>query len=84
MYEEIDYLNEAKNADRFREDFKNDPKVRVPEMVYEYSTPRVLTMEFIESFKLTDIERVEAEGLDRKDLAKRVADTFLYQIVDTA
>ena len=41
-------------------------------------------MEFIESFKLTDIERVEREGLDRKDLAKRVADTFLYQIVDTA
>ena len=38
-------------------------------------------MEFIESFKLTDIARVEAEGLDRKDLAKRVADTFLYQIV---
>ena len=49
-----------------------------------YSTPKVLTMEFIESFKLTDIARVEAEGLDRKDLAKRVADTFLYQIVDTA
>ena len=41
-------------------------------------------MEFIESFKLTDIARVEKEGLDRKDLAKRVADTFLYQIVDTA
>ena len=51
---------------------------------HRYSTPKVLTMEFIESFKLTDIERVEREGLDRKDLAKRVADTFLYQIVDTA
>ena len=51
---------------------------------HRYSTPKVLTMEFIESFKLTDIARVEAEGLDRKDLAKRVADTFLYQIVDTA
>ena len=128
LYEEIDYLNEAKNADRFREQFKDDPQVRVPEMIYEYvicvptaftpstrlvfiregagcsffrvrgrsdrvestrssrrySTPKVLTMEFIESFKLTDIARVEKEGLDRKDLAKRVADTFLYQIVDTA
>merc|ERR1712216_423868 len=84
LYEEIDYLNEAKNADRFREQFKDDPQVRVPEMIYEYSTPKVLTMEFIESFKLTDIARVEAEGLDRKDMAKRVADTFLYQIVDTA
>ena len=84
LYEEIDYLNEAKNGDRFREQFKNDPQVRVPDMIYEYSTPKVLTMEFIESFKLTDIARVEKEGLDRKDLAKRVADTFLYQIVDTA
>jgi predicted unusual protein kinase regulating ubiquinone biosynthesis (AarF/ABC1/UbiB family) len=84
LYEEIDYLNEAKNADRFREQFKDDPQVRVPEMIYEFSTPKVLTMEFIESFKLTDIARVEKEGLDRKDLAKRVADTFLYQIVDTA
>ena len=36
LYEEIDYLNEAKNADRFREQFKDDPQVRVPEMIYEY------------------------------------------------
>ena len=36
LYEEIDYLNEAKNADRFREQFANDPQVRVPEMIYEY------------------------------------------------
>ena len=41
-------------------------------------------MEFIESFKLTDIARVEKEGLDRKDLASQWPDTFLYQIVDTA
>jgi hypothetical protein len=36
LYEEIDYLNEAKNADRFREQFASDPQVRVPEMIYEY------------------------------------------------
>ena len=46
-------------------------------ITHRYSTPKVLTMEFIESFKLTDIERVEKEGLDRKDLAKRVADTLV-------
>jgi len=86
LYKEIDYLNEAKNADRFRADFKGPEgaQIRVPDMLYEYSTPKVLTMEFIESFKLTDLERVEREGLDRKDLAKRIADSFLYQIVDTA
>ena len=40
-------------------------------------------MEFVESFKLTDIERVEKEGLDRKLLADRVADSFLSQILKT-
>ena len=40
LYEEIDYLNEAKNADRFREQFANDPQVRVPEMIYEYGEQR--------------------------------------------
>ena len=40
-------------------------------------------MEFVESFKLTDIERVEKEGLDRKLLSERVANAFLRQIVET-
>ena len=40
-------------------------------------------MEFVESFKLTDIERVEKEGLDKQLLAKRTADAFLMQIVET-
>lgn len=40
-------------------------------------------MEFVESFKLTDIERVEGLGLDRELLAKRTADAFLRQIVET-
>jgi len=84
LYEEIDYLNEAKNADRFRADFARDDRVRVPDMYYALSTPKVLTMEYIESFKLTELDRIDALGLDRKDLAKRIADSFLYQIVDTA
>jgi len=40
--------------------------------------------QFVESFKLTDIARVEAEGLDRKDLAKKTADAFLAQILRTS
>lgn len=83
LYEEINYLNEANNADRFARDFADIEWVRVPSVYREVTTPRVLTMEFVESFKLTDIERVEKEGLDRKLLAKRTADAFLRQIVET-
>ena len=84
LYLEIDYLNEADNTDRFQKDFESIDYVKIPKVIREVSTPRVLTMEFVESFKLTNIERIEELGLDRKVLAKQVADTFLRQIIETA
>jgi predicted unusual protein kinase regulating ubiquinone biosynthesis (AarF/ABC1/UbiB family) len=83
LYLEIDYLNEAANAERFAKDFSDVEWVRVPEVLREVSTPRVLTMEFVESLKLTDIEQIDRLGLDRELLAKRTADAFLRQIVET-
>lgn len=84
LYQEIDYLNEAANAERFANDFMDIDWVRVPRVYREVSTPRVLTMEFVESFKLTDIERIESLGLDKQLLAQRTADAFLRQIVETS
>ena len=84
LYLEIDYLNEAANAERFSRDFADTPWVRVPQMYHDISTPRLLVMEFVESFKLTDTKRVDELGLDRKMLSKRVADSFLRQIIETA
>eukprot|EP00581_Thalassiosira_minuscula_P012916 CAMPEP_0183719728 /NCGR_PEP_ID=MMETSP0737-20130205/12542_1 /TAXON_ID=385413 /ORGANISM="Thalassiosira miniscula, Strain CCMP1093" /LENGTH=753 /DNA_ID=CAMNT_0025949465 /DNA_START=38 /DNA_END=2299 /DNA_ORIENTATION=- len=83
LYLEIDYLNEAANCERFARDFNDIEWVRVPEVYREVSTERVLTMEFVESFKLTNIKRIEQMGLDRELLAKRTADAFLRQIVET-
>ena len=83
LYLEIDYLNEADNTERFSKDFAGIDYVRIPRVYRELSTPRVLVMEFVESFKLTDIERIEKEGLDRKLLSERVANAFLRQIVET-
>ena len=84
LYLEIDYLNEADNGERFAKDFRDVSYVRVPRFYREVSTPRVLVMEFVESFKLTNIERIEKLGLDRELLAKRTADSFLRQIVETS
>mmetsp|Transcript_34146 Transcript_34146/g.82171 ORF Transcript_34146/g.82171 Transcript_34146/m.82171 type:complete len:821 (-) Transcript_34146:133-2595(-) len=84
LYLEIDYLNEADNCERFAKDFRDVDYVRVPRVYRELSTPRVLTMEFVESFKLTDLERVDELGLDRELLAQRTADSFLRQIVETS
>jgi predicted unusual protein kinase regulating ubiquinone biosynthesis (AarF/ABC1/UbiB family) len=84
LYLEIDYLHEADNGERFANDFKDIDYVRVPKFYRDLSTPRVLVMEFIESLKLTDIEKIESLGLDRDVLAKRTADAFLRQIVETS
>ena len=83
LYLEIDYLNEAANCERFANDFSDIEWVRVPDVFSEVSTPRVLTMEFIESFKLTNIKKIDQLGLDKELLAKRTADAFLRQIVET-
>ena len=83
LYLEIDYLNEADNAVRFARDFMDVPWVRVPEVYREVTTPRVLTMEFVESFKLTNLDQIDRLGLDRDLLSKRTADAFLKQIIET-
>jgi len=83
LYEEINYINEANNAERFARDFTSTPWVRVPSVYRDITTPRVLTMEYVDSFKLTDIAQVEALGLNKELIAKRTADAFLRQIVET-
>ena len=57
--------------------------VQVPDVYWEATNERVLTMEFVESFKLTDLARVEAEGLDKEKLSGYVAESFLTQILKT-
>uniref|UniRef100_A0A7S2DEB7 ABC1 atypical kinase-like domain-containing protein n=1 Tax=Haptolina brevifila TaxID=156173 RepID=A0A7S2DEB7_9EUKA len=85
LYEEIDYTLEGRNGARFAASLKEAglDYIKVPNVIWEATNERVLTMEFVESFKLTDIQRVEAEGLDTKVLASRVADSFLTQILKT-
>lgn len=83
LYLEIDYLNEADNGERFARDFKDTDWVRVPEFYREVSTPRILCMEYVDSFKLTNIEKIDSLGLDKNVLAKRTADAFLRQIIET-
>ena len=77
-------MNEADNTERFSKDFESIDYVRIPKVYKELTTPRVLTMEFVESFKLTDTDEIEKQGLDRKKLSKQVANAFLRQIIETS
>ena len=82
LYEEIDYLNEGKNAETFGENFKDDAKVRVPQVIWSHTTRRVLTLEDVGGIKITDYAAIEAAGIDRAAVAKRLLDTYLKQIFE--
>lgn len=83
LYEEIEYLNEGRNADTFRRNFRNESWVRVPRVFWRYASPRVLTLEYMPGIKISHYEALEAAGLDRKELAKLGAKAYLQQILDS-
>jgi len=84
LYEEIDYVNEGKNAQLFADSLVGTgANVVVPKVFTDVTTKKVLTMEFIESVKMTDAAKVAELGLDKKRLSQQVLDTFLLQLMTT-
>ncbi|MEW6491433.1 MAG: AarF/ABC1/UbiB kinase family protein [Cyanobacteriota bacterium] len=64
LFEEIDYINEGRNAEKFASNFRDDPTVKVPQIYWSYSSVRILTLEWINGFKLTDTVSIRNAGLD--------------------
>jgi predicted unusual protein kinase regulating ubiquinone biosynthesis (AarF/ABC1/UbiB family) len=82
LYQEIDYLAEGRNAEKFAEDFYDLPGVRVPGVVWTHTTKRVLTLEDVYAIKITDYDEIEAAAVDRQEVAKRVFDVYMRQIFE--
>jgi predicted unusual protein kinase regulating ubiquinone biosynthesis (AarF/ABC1/UbiB family) len=82
LYEEIDYLHEGKNAEIFAENFSDIQNVRVPKVIWSHTTKRVLTLEDVGGIKITDYEAIEAVGIDRTEVAKRLLNTYLKQVFE--
>lgn len=78
--EEIDYLHEATNAERFAANFADDPRVRVPVVVWERSTRRVLTLEDVTAIKITDTGALRAAGIEPADVANAFAEVMFDQL----
>jgi len=82
LWEEIDYLNEGRNADTFRRNFRGRDWVKVPRIYWRYTSSRVLTLEYLPGIKISQYEAIEAAGLDRKVLARQGAEAYLHQLLD--
>jgi len=82
LWEEIEYLNEGRNADTFRRNFRGESWVKVPRVYWRYSSPRVLTLEYMPGIKISHYDALEAAGLDRKNLAQLGARAYLQQLLN--
>lgn len=82
LWEETDYLREGRNADTFRRNFRSADWVKVPKVYWRYTSPRVLTLEYMPGIKISHYEALEAAGLDRKVLAKLGAKAYLQQLLN--
>src|SRR5438067_7854293 len=79
VYEEIDYVTETANAKRFKEMFKDDPSIYIPGVYEDYTTRRVLVLEWIDGIKINDYAAIEAAGVSRLEVAKRTVRAYFYQ-----
>ncbi len=81
LYEEIDYLNEGRNADLFRRNFREFDWANVPRVFWRYASKRVLTLEYMPGIKISNYEALEAAGIERKTVARLGAEAYLHQLL---
>jgi len=77
---ELDYIREGRNAETFRENFKEDKDVYIPKIYWEFTTKKVLTMEYVEGIKIDDVEELKRRGYSLRDIAKKGVDIFMRMI----
>ncbi|QSJ19837.1 AarF/ABC1/UbiB kinase family protein [Nostoc sp. UHCC 0702] len=82
LFEEIDYINEGRNAEKFASNFRDDPKVKVPSIYWRYTNTHVLTLEWINGFKLTDTKSIREAGLDPEVIIQIGVTSGLQQLLE--
>ncbi len=78
---ELDFREEGVNADRFRHSFREDSRIVIPRIYWEYSAPGVLTMDYVQGVHPDDSAGLDALGVNRRDLAQEGVNTMLKQFL---
>ena len=82
IHRELDFIQEGKNISRFKRNFYKDPTVFFPSYYSEYSTSKLLVMDYVDGIKASDINMIEEAGLDRQTIAKRGTRLSFRQIFE--
>jgi len=79
---ELDYLHEARNAERFAANFAGSDTIRIPRIYWDTTTSRVLTIERVTGIKVNDLPALDAAGIDRQALARNAVDATAKMIFE--
>ena len=82
IFEEMDYVKEGRNADRFRYNFRTWRAIRVPKIYWSHTTTRVLTLDFIRGTKVIDIEGLRANRISPVKVNRLLIRTYLKQLLE--
>ncbi|MDD5253830.1 MAG: AarF/ABC1/UbiB kinase family protein [Candidatus Nanoarchaeia archaeon] len=77
---ELNYIVEAKNIDDFYNNFKQNINIKIPRVFWEFTTKKVLTMEFIDGEKITEIKKLTEER--KKRIIKLLTESLIHQVID--
>ena len=78
---ELDYTIEGRNAEKIAKQFKMDKKIHIPSIYWDYTTRRVLTMEFVKGLRLNQFEELEKNGYNHKELAEQLVHALFHQML---
>ncbi len=78
---ELDFINEGRNAETVARNLRHRPELLVPGIVWERSSRRVLTMDFIEGFKISDVAAMRAAGIDTAQVAQLLTEAYCEQML---
>ncbi|WP_445506143.1 ABC1 kinase family protein [Niallia sp. 03190] len=82
LREELNFTIEGRNAEKIGKQFKSSAIVHTPAIFWNYSTERLLTMEFLDGIKINDLKRMEELGYNRKKVAEKFANSILQQMLE--
>ncbi len=76
VMEELDYLKEGRNAETFGRNFRGNGRIRIPIVYWPFTTAKVLTLEQLDGIKISDIAAIDAQGIDRREVARLLAGAY--------
>ena len=77
---ELDFIHEGHNAEQTAQNFADRDDVIVPRIYWEHTTKRVLTMEFLDGIKITDMAAIDAAGIEKQAIARLLGQSYSRQI----